>query len=191
MLTTMWILQCLLWVRFYKMTRPQHINSYLVTCTNKRLLCSLTSMVKHLMLVNDKNHWSIIQRIWPLFDIKTSIHKGKIVSRNEKRKKTIQSVIKVKINRNNGTKEEEQSFSHSQENTTELWWHKTKFLFESIQVLLLFVEYFIHLSLKMISLIRIQWNIKLLKPTIKTIMATGFYKGDGKENNYLQEFWYC
>ena len=86
------------------MTRPQHIYSYLVTCTNKTLWCSLTSKVKHLMLFNDKNHWSVIQQIWPLFDIKTSIHKGKIVSRNGKQKKTRQSTIRRK---SSGTMEPE------------------------------------------------------------------------------------
>ena len=109
-----------------------------------------------------------------MFDIKTSIHKEKIVSKNEKQKKTRQSVIKGKISRNDVTKEEEQSFSRLHENTTELWCHKTKFMFESFQMLLLFAEDFIHLSLNMISLIGIQCSIQLLYPTTKNNYGSRF-----------------
>ena len=109
MLTTVRIPQCLLWVKFYKMTWPQHINSYLVNCTNKTLWCSLTSMVKHLILVNGKNNWSVIQQIWPLFDLKTSIHKWKIVSGNGKQKNTRHSVIRRKLA---GTMEPERKKKH-------------------------------------------------------------------------------
>ena len=67
-----------------------------------------------------------------MFDIKTYIHKGKLVSRNEKQKKTKQSAIKEKISGNNGTKEEKHSFFSLTGNTIELWCCKTKFLFKKI-----------------------------------------------------------
>ena len=35
------------------------------------------------MLVNDKHYWLVIQQFTPMFDFKTFIHIGRIVSRNE------------------------------------------------------------------------------------------------------------
>ena len=39
-------------------------------------------MASHLVLVNDKHYWSVIHQFPPMFDFKTFIHMGGIMSRS-------------------------------------------------------------------------------------------------------------